>query len=235
MDGSSSIILRLEPSDIATIKSVADGYKLEEVYGAMRKLWSGDSLMTKDMEKKKRLGSTKIMMVDEGPEQAVHAATLVNDEDNEPNDGEDADEVYEAMGEEWMDDETSPEVLAAFQKMKYKEARQALVKARTNRGFFPTRSSRSGARSTTLTGSGTAGPHVQFSGKCMRCGKIGHKARDCRQTTQRRPNSDLGGSVGFVGWCLDGVGEKCPILDEDEQLNPWLLEEDLDHLCSLAG
>ena len=69
----------------------------------------------------------------------------------------------------------------------------------------------------------------------MRCGKIGHKARDCRQTTQRRPNSDLGGSVGFVGWCLDGVGEKCPILDEDEQLNPWLLEEDLDHLCSLAG
>ena len=69
----------------------------------------------------------------------------------------------------------------------------------------------------------------------MRCGKIGHKTRDCRQTTQRRPNSDLGGSVGFVGWCLDGVGEKCPILDEDEQLNPWLLEEDLDHLCSLAG
>ena len=68
--------MRLEPSDVATVKSVANGYKLDEIYGAMRKLWNGDTLVVKDAERKKR-HATKVMMVREDGELGnVHAAII---------------------------------------------------------------------------------------------------------------------------------------------------------------
>ena len=40
--------IRLEPSDIATLKSQTSSYKLPDVLTALRKMWGGDSLSLKD-------------------------------------------------------------------------------------------------------------------------------------------------------------------------------------------
>ena len=52
----------LEPSDVATVKSVAQTHKLEDINATMRKLWSGDSLAQKDQEKKRAKNVSRVMM-----------------------------------------------------------------------------------------------------------------------------------------------------------------------------
>ena len=52
----------LEPSDVATVKSVTKTYKLEDIYATMRSLWSGDSLPVKDVERKRAKATNRVMI-----------------------------------------------------------------------------------------------------------------------------------------------------------------------------
>ena len=45
--------IRLEPSDVATLKSQSASYKLEDVLKALRKMWGGESLTQKDQERRR--------------------------------------------------------------------------------------------------------------------------------------------------------------------------------------
>ena len=212
--------LRLEPSDLATIKSVAAGYKLEDIYTAMRKLWSGDTLAQKDSEKKKAKSLGKVLHADvDEPRASEDANTPADEAEEELGDHDEIEGIFEALCEELAEDPMNPEILANFKevrKMRYSEARKALDKARTNRGFWPHGRKEDSRRL------GQTGNKVGFNGRCMRCGKIGHKAQDCRQARESRGRNENGGMVGFVGWNMTSDAE----LDEFE--SPWTFEEDLD-------
>ena len=54
--------VRMDPSDVATVKSHAASYKFEDVMTAMRKVWGGESLAEKDGERKRRYGGAKTYM-----------------------------------------------------------------------------------------------------------------------------------------------------------------------------
>ena len=73
--------------------------------------------------------------------------------------------------------------------MRYKDARKALDRSRTSRGFYPNR------RPDDRRSEATSQP------VCFRCGKPGHRARQCQQKIS--PNQGApGGRVGFVGMVL---------------------------------
>ena len=57
--------IRLDPSDVATLKSHTASYKLDDVMTALRKMWGGDSLQQKDAEKKKHSAKTYMATPDE--------------------------------------------------------------------------------------------------------------------------------------------------------------------------
>jgi hypothetical protein len=184
--------LEMEPSDIATVKSVSASYKLEDVYGSMRKLWGGDALPLKDAERKKIKSASRVLMVDDDTgEFPILAAEDDEEDEYEPNDHDEVHAMYEEAAEALLADPTNPEVLANFQetkKLKYTEARRALDRARTSRGFFP-------------KGRGKGGRQDLSQVKCIRCGKMGHKAQSCRQAARDRPSppKENNGRVGFVG------------------------------------
>lgn len=89
------------------------------------------------------------------------------------------------------------ELLIAFQdakkKMQYKEARKMLAKSRTTREFYP------------MKGNGKGKSDRQkvpfFDGDCMRCGKHGHKARNCPQKTEKAGASQKPSAVNYVIPC----------------------------------
>ena len=76
----------------------------------------------------------------------------------------------------------------------YKEARRALDKHRTSRGFYSDKGK----------GKSKGGQNSEkgFTGRCMRCGKVGHKAMNCRQSIMGASASGGKGAdsgrVGFV-------------------------------------
>lgn len=185
--------LRLEPSDIATVKSVAASYKLPDISTAMTKLWSGTALSQKDAERKKMKATGRIMMNE--PDEEQHAwfeeSGVPESESGEAD--EDIMTMYEEAAEALAESPNDPEVLANFQevkKFKYKEARRALDRSRVSRGFYPNqrsdgRSSQSGSE--------------YFNGTCLRCGKKGHKAKFCKQQLPSKSQGQQTGRVGFVG------------------------------------
>ena len=190
--------LKLEPSDIATVKSVANGYKLEDVATAMRKLWGGDSLALKDQERKRGKSLGKIMVNEPYEEPTVWNNTEENDSSPEADEAslEEGQAIFEAACEALAENPEDPECFANFQevrKLRYSEARKALDKARTSRGFYPS------AKRSSDTGRHSRGP-PPFNGHCVRCGKFGHKAAFCRQGPASSSKSTANASVGFVGW-----------------------------------
>ena len=93
-----------------------------------------------------------------------------------------------------------------------------------NRGFYPSGKG-TGGKASGKAGRGGTG----FRGKCMRCGKIGHKAMDCRQG--RRPNDAANASnVGFVfsSWPEDiqatnleaSTGTVVPLVENGTTMRP---------------
>ena len=202
--------LRLEPSDVATVKSVAASYKLTDISAAMTKLWGGLALSQKDAERKKMKATGRIMMNE--PDDDQHAwfeDTTLPDSDS----GEQLEDImtmYEEAAEALAESPGDPEILANFQeikKIKYKEARKALDRSRVSRGFYPSQRSE---------GRNSQSGNEPFHGTCLRCGKKGHKAKFCRQQLPSKTSGQQTGRVGFVGMVLtsenvnDTVEEPAP-------------------------
>ena len=45
--------MRLDASDIATLKAQTSSYKLSDVWVALRRMWGGDSLSVKDQDRRR--------------------------------------------------------------------------------------------------------------------------------------------------------------------------------------
>ena len=135
--------IRLEHSDVATLKSQTATYKLEDVLKALRKMWGGDSLILKDQERKRNHHATKTYLVEDDDDDDDGDQTVWwNEHDGDDDQGPDAEteiwfeEALEALQEE-PTDET---VLANFQEAKkafYKDARKALDQSRPSRLLSP--------------------------------------------------------------------------------------------------
>ena len=178
------------------MKAQASSYKLEDVMASLQKMWGGESLAEKHQEKKRRAGAAKTAPESNAMDNAVWAS-------QEPEDHEDLnpEEVFDESLEAYMmEDPENEEVYVAYQEAKhrfYKDARRSLDKARASRGFYPTKGLGKGSGKP-----GAGGRSGGFQGRCMRCGKFGHKGMDCRQQSK---NNDGGGSssVGFVFTVFD--------------------------------
>ena len=227
-------LMRLDPSDAAVIKAQSPSYKLEDIMTSMRKMWGGDSLAMKDAEKKKH-GTGRSYLAE--TRDTSHSAMGVDHEDDETSsawmnyaEGEDDEETMEesqAWFEETLnalhEDPNSAECWANFQEAKktfYKDARRALDQSRVSRGFYPMEKGK-GKGKTNSSGSGKG-----FTGRCMRCGKIGHKAMQCRQAIKTGSSGSGGGKgestsgVGFV------FGAMCQQEPEEPAVTYAVLEEE---------
>ena len=191
--------IRLEHSDVATLKSQTTTYKLEDVLQALRKMWGGESLVLKDQERKRTNHAAKTYLVDDDDDESEGNQTAWwNDQDEEeaPGPDEETEIWFEEALEALQEEPTDETVLANFQEAKkafYKDARKALDQNRVNRGFYPqTKGKTKGGRK----GKGD-GKDSEFHGTCMRCGKWGHKAQFCPQQASRK-GKGKGTGVGFV-------------------------------------
>jgi hypothetical protein len=126
--------MRLEPSDIAVIKAHAKTYRIEDIEGAIKKMWSGGGLSLKDQERKKWKGLSKSYVVQDEPSPPgiyeVEEDTGV-DEDDE--DQEQLEDIASAMLENPEDESLLIAYQDAKKKMQYKEARKMLAKTRVSR------------------------------------------------------------------------------------------------------
>ena len=140
--------VRLEASDVATLKAQTASYKLADVMIALRKMWGGDSLAIKDQDRRRTakafLADTATGEEDDETEQDPAGIWWEEDagnddvsQDEEPGESEICfEEALAALGES-PNDETC---LANFQEAKkafYKDARKALDQSRVNKGFYP--------------------------------------------------------------------------------------------------
>ena len=222
--------LRLDLSDIAMLKAQTSSYRLPDVLTALRKMWGGDSLAVKDCERK-RAGKAYVNIAeDPDPEETYEPGVWWNEDDEPADEPEEDREAIETWFEESLaavqhqpEDE---QILANFQEAKrafYKHARRALDQSRVNRGCYPGGSTKgSGKGKSADRGKGKSadrgkgdGSKGEFRGRCMRCGKIGHKAFACPQAKTKA--SGKGSGVGFVftNW-TDGTAtlqENVPTLE----------------------
>ena len=186
--------MKLEPSDVANIKAKAVNYGLENVVNAIKMMWSGGGLAQKDAERKRFKAIGKAYMQSE-----EIGASAIYGADGEPQTEETEDELdedearLEGLAAALVAEPENAELLIAFQeakkKVQYKEARKLLTKSRTARDFYPVANRftrergrmREGGPQQATSGSGAGKVTKEFNGECMRCGKYGHKARDCPQ------------------------------------------------------
>ena len=224
--------MKLDHSEVAMVKAQASSYKLDDVLGALRKMWGGESLSHRDKEHRK--GSSHRAYVNvtsyegdttwksEAPSVLMNEADYEDDLAAEEEQVEDSYVMYEdalnAMmsSPEDSEDETCWANFQDAKKMFYKDARKALDRNRVNRGFYPNTKG-TGKGKGSLSTSRSAGNGETFDGHCIRCGKYGHKAKFCKQMvhpkTSASSSSDKGSrsGVGFVFGVLDtvnsGMGE----------------------------
>ncbi len=209
-----NVFMKMDASDTANVRGRSESYKLEAVVEALKKMWSGGGLCTRDQERKKRRDGQTYLAGGEkaGEEESEHTVFHADDgfEATDPPE-DDLQELEEATAwfqdslEAVLEEPTDGTVLANF-----KEARRALDQARTARGFYPIRNpnirptSRSGdsysAKGFGKKGAGSSS-NSSFADKiCLRCGRKGHIARICPQRPQQ--SADRGKAddkIGFVG------------------------------------
>lgn len=132
-----NVYMRLDASDAANVKGKADSYQLDDILSALKKMWSGGGLSTKDMERKKK--NTVNLHAGDEIDGTIH---LGNDDDSweevlEESDGEHFEETtawYQDALHNLLEEPEDAQVLANF-----REARKALDAAKNSRGFFPVR------------------------------------------------------------------------------------------------
>ena len=95
--------IRLDPSDVATIKAQTSSYRLEDVMKSLQKMWGGDSLVEKDLERKRRGGHTKTYLVnlDEDSEGATGESMAWMNASPEPEETQDTEDLEESQA--WFD------------------------------------------------------------------------------------------------------------------------------------
>lgn len=198
--------LRLDATDMAMIKAQTQSYKLTDVMQVMRKMWGGDSLTHRDHDRKKH-GRMYLTTLEEHSEVDHHDMTadaiwMATDDDPEGDDLDDSQEWLDAATIAFAEQPDDEVVLANFQEAKktfYQEARKALDKHRVSRGFYPATKGKGKGKESGKSSSASSG----FQGRCMRCGKVGHKAMQCKQNvngTSANGSNKSGdsGRVGFV-------------------------------------
>ena len=199
--------IRLDHSDLATVKSQAKTYRLEDVLNALRRMWGGESLGAKDQERRKRNNPAKtyVAVEDEETNSAIWAMDDAGEEDEHGEDDPDwegSQILFEDSLESLLQDPGNEGIYANFQEAKqrlYRDARRSLDKARTSRGFYPKgKGSGKDHGGKGASGGQGKGSGTPFRGRCMRCGKIGHKAMDCRQGSKANESGSGATNVGFV-------------------------------------
>jgi hypothetical protein len=206
--------MRLDASDAANVRGQAKSYKEGRIIATLQSLWSGGGLADKDEERKRRStgGDSKRVLLAEDEESGTE-----QEEDGAPIDYNDMEEQFQEV-KTWYNEaaqafqDTPEDPLVA---VNFRDARKALDQARTARGFYPVKIRQSGKQNVQVQNNkkektyNKNGNHG-FKGKCLRCGKEGHRARDCRQTTNGQAS---GGSppraTQVNGFCF-------MTMDEDE-------------------
>ena len=204
-----NVYMKMDASDTANVRGRADSYRLEDVFAALKKMWSGGGLASRDQERKRRKeGQGYIADETLGREEPETRAYTVDDGElgdlEDPTaELEEATVHYQDTLEAMLEEPEDPQILASF-----REARQALNQARNARGFFPVRNPNNksvyapggaGHGGERRTGSSSSGTTMSDADRvCFRCGKKGHRAKFCPQRPQRNtPNT--GDKIGFVG------------------------------------
>ena len=204
-----NVYMKMDASDTANVRGRADSYRLEDVFAALKKMWSGGGLASRDQERKRRKeGQGYIADETLGREEPETRAYTVDggelgDLEDPTVELEEATVHYQDTLEAMLEEPEDPQILASF-----REARQALNQARNARGFFPVRNPNNksvyapggaGNGGERRTGSSSSGTTMSDADRvCFRCGKKGHRAKFCPQRPQRStPNT--GDKIGFVG------------------------------------
>ena len=198
-----NVYMRLDASDTANVRGRAETYKLEDVFAALKKMWSGGGLSLRDQERKKK--TTQAYMVDE-PEFEEPSALLGTDGDE---DSEGVEEIAEATG--WFQEALEAlveEPAEAMVEANFRDARKALDQARTARGFYP-------VKNPNLRGAKGAGKSRGITREsehqdktCYRCGKKGHISRSCPQQPNNRDGGVRpAGKIGFVGFTAEELSK----------------------------
>ena len=191
-----NVFMRLDPSDVANIRGKASSYALEDILAALNLMWSGDSLVQRDADARRRRKDHGSYMCEENGGNEI----FQNTDEGWLYGADDHDETMT-----WYQDAKTallaePDVLANF-----RDARRALDQARTARGYYPVRNPNysKGEGKGYSFGKGKSGDFGDRT--CMRCGKRGHIARFCPQ----RPAAQKGGGrqaenhfAGFVGFSV---------------------------------
>ena len=182
---------------MATLKSQTSSYKLDDVQVALRRMWGGDSL-SKDQERR-RVNKTFLASTEDEIHEDSDAGIWWNGDDEG---GDEADDDEPTENEVWFEealiayqeDPNDETVLANFQEAKkafYKDARRALDRNRVNRSFYNDKGKGKGKDK-------TDGKGHEFKGRCMRCGKMGHKVQFCPQSGKGYKGNGKSAGVGFV-------------------------------------
>ena len=200
----------LDATDVANIKAKAESYSLRAIENAIRTMWSGGGLAQRDAEKKKMKSLGKAFVTCEKGEGSSIYGVGEQEGDQTEEESEDEDkEALESVCAAFLEDPQNEGLLVAYQeakkKVQYKEARKMLTKSRVNRDFYPMSGKGSRDRREGEKGKGKDSTEF-FNGDCIRCGKYGHKARNCPQrkkgpsssTNYAETAEDHSGLVGMV-------------------------------------
>ena len=169
-----NLYMKLDASDAANVRGRADSYKLDDIMGALKKMWSGGGLCAKDLERKKRKESQNYA-VNEITEPSIYHETeepyekdSLAEEPEEQSMLEDVTSWYQEALEAMLEEPENSAILATC-----KEARKALAAARTARGFYPIRNLNArcegfkGSGKKGYSGKGNDNPHAYK--QCLRC------------------------------------------------------------------